>query len=100
RDRPSRRCAETPYVTQAEAKMMLRRFHRAIPLGYVYISRQHAEPVALRIFDQYGRMIKTHGLIVEQGACERSQIVTFEIRAPIGQQREARGVRFGEPVER
>jgi hypothetical protein len=56
--------------------------------------------VTLRVFDQDGGRIKTHGLVVEQGAGECRQVMALQIRAGVSQQREAGGVRFGETVER
>ena len=44
--------------------------------------------------------VEAHGLVVQERAGECGEVVALEICAGIGQQREARGVRFGKAIER
>ena len=53
----------------------------------------------LGIFHQHGRRIKSHWLIVEDGAGECSKVLHFEVRRGIGDQGEAGGMRLGKTVQ-
>ena len=55
--------------------------------------------MTLRVLDQSGGLIETHGLIVEHGGGERGQIVAFQVSAGIGDESEASGVGFRESIE-
>src|SRR5271156_5294176 len=74
--------------------------NRALPLRYLHIDRAYTQAMTLRILYQYGGHEKTHGLIVENRAGERSQITHFEISGCVSNQREAGGVGFREAIER
>ncbi len=52
------------------------------------------------IADEGGRVIETHGLVVEQGAQEGGRVVRLEVGRGVGDERERGGVRFGKTVER
>jgi hypothetical protein len=58
-----------------------------------------AEAVALRVFDEHGGGVKAHGLVVEDGRGERSQILHLEPGRGVGDERKAGGVRLGKSVE-
>ena len=73
---------------------------RAGPIGAQDVDGPDLQPVALRVLDDRGWVIEAHGLVVEQRRGEGGQIVALEIGAGVGQQRETRGVRFGESVQR
>ena len=45
-------------------------------------------------------MIEPHRLVVEERRVERRRVMHLEIRARVGEQREARGVRLGKSVQR
>src|ERR1700722_18863430 len=72
----------------------------AWPLRDLHIDRPYAQAMALRIFYQHRRHVKTHWLIVEYGAGERSQITHLEISRSISNERKAGGMRFREAIER
>ncbi len=57
----------------------------------------HAMPLA--VFDQGGRGIKSHRLVVQQAGKKFRRAMRFQIRRGIGQVREADGVRFGKTIE-
>ena len=82
--------------SQAEAAGI----HRALPFRTRHVHRQNTQPVALRVFDQDGRRIKAHRLIVQHGASELRQVVALQISARVGDHGEARGMRLRESVER
>src|SRR5688572_22306054 len=54
---------------------------------------------ALRILYESGRMIEPHRLVVEERRVECGRKVCLQICARIGEQRKARRMRFGEPVQ-
>ena len=54
----------------------------------------------LGILDQRRRVIEPERLVVEQRRVERRRVVRLQVRAGIHDQREARGVRLGEAIER
>src|ERR1017187_4667419 len=70
----------------------------AEPFGFRYVYRQDPQAVALRVFDENGGRIKAHGLVVEHGAGEGCQVMALQIRAGVGQQRKAGGVRYREAI--
>src|SRR5271156_2789791 len=74
--------------------------NHALPLRHLHIDWAYAQAVTLRIFYQYSRHVKTHGLIVENRTGERSQVTHLEISGRVGNQREAGGVRFRKAIKR
>ena len=56
--------------------------------------------MALRVLDQCRRMVEPHRLVVQQRGIEGGRIVDLQIRAGIDDEREARRVRLGKPIER
>jgi hypothetical protein len=58
------------------------------------------QAVALCVLNQSGRRVETHGLIVQDRGSESGQVAAFQIRAGVGDQGKARGVRFGKTVQR
>ena len=75
-------------------------FQRAQPIRLRHIDRPHAQAVPLRVFHQRRRMIKSHGLIIEHRRGKRGEIVAFQIRAGIRDQRKTRRMRFGKSIQR
>src|SRR5262245_24775936 len=54
----------------------------------------------LRFLHDRGRVIEAHRLIVEERGVERGRVMTVELGAGVAEEREARAVRLGKPVER
>ena len=52
-----------------------------------------------RIFDQHGRTVKTHWLIIENRAGERSEILHFEVRRSVSNQRKTRSMGLRKSIE-
>ena len=93
--------AQTFYVAQPQPhrELPVNLFQRTQPVRTGDINGAHAQTVALRIGDQRGRLIKTHGLIVKHGRRKSREVVTLQIRAGIGDQRKAGGVRLGKSIQ-
>src|SRR5580658_9377086 len=72
----------------------------AQPLGYLHIDGTYSQAMTLCIFYQYSRRIKTHRLIIKNGAGKRGQITHLEVSGSIRNQRKTGGMRFWEAVER
>jgi hypothetical protein len=51
----------------------------------------------LSVFDDGGRTVKAHRLVIQQRARERCQISDLEKRARVRKQRETSGMRFRKP---
>ena len=75
-------------------------FNGAKPLRFLHIHGQKMQAVALGVFHQSRRMIKPHGLLIQNRRGERRQVMALQISAGIGDQSETRGVRFGKSVQR
>ena len=75
-------------------------FHRAGPIGNLNVDWPHAQAMPLRIFYQHCRRIKTHRLIVQNGAGKRGQVFHFEVCRGIRNQREAGSVRLRKSIQR
>ena len=93
--------AQAAHIAQTEAQIArsspsIVQFHS----GNIYIDRQYAEAMPLRVLNKHRGAVESHRLVVEQRAGECRQIVALEVRARIGDQGEARRVRFGKPVQR
>ena len=71
---------------------------RAEPFGTLHVYGANAQAVALRVLDEHGGRVEAHRLIVEQAASECGKIVDLEVCRGIGDQGEARGVRFWEAI--
>ena len=56
--------------------------------------------MTLRVLNDRERLIETHRLIVQRRRRERRQVMTFEIRAGISDERKAGRMRFGKSVKR
>ena len=84
--------------TQREALAVF--FEMAGPIRACHVDGPDFQPVPLRVLDDRGRMIKTHGLVIQKRRGKRRQIAALQIRAGISQQGEARRVRFREAVQR
>ena len=52
----------------------------------------------LRVFDEHGRRVEAHGLVVEQAAGEGCEVVDLEVGRGIGDEREAGRVRLGKTI--
>ncbi len=63
------------------------------------VHRPDLDAVALGVLDQGRRMVEAHGPGVQQPEIEGGGVVGLELGAGVGDQGEARGVRFGEAVE-
>ena len=72
----------------------------AQPVGLLHVDRMEPHAAALRVLDERGRVVEPHRLVVEERRVERRRVVHLEIRARVGEQREAGGVRLGKAVER
>ena len=72
----------------------------AQPVGLLHVDRMEAHAAALRVLDERRRVVEPHRLVVEERRVERRRVMHLEIRARVGEQREAGGVRLGKPVER
>ena len=71
---------------------------RAIPITAAHTDGPHFNAVIARIAHQLRRRIEPHGLAVDERAGEGRGFVTLQPRRAVHQQRETRGVRFGETV--
>jgi len=85
---------------QANVLLAVVFFDGAAPARTRDVDRLEVQAVALRVFHQCGRRVKSHGLIVEDRGGAIGQVVAFQIRARIRDHRETGGVRFGESIER
>ena len=85
---------------QANAPLAVFFFDGAEPVRARDIDRIEVQAVALSVLDQGGRRVEAHGLIVQDRGGECGQVAALQICAGIGDQGEARGVRFGKTVER
>ena len=56
--------------------------------------------MALRVLHQREGVVEAHRLVVEERAHERRRVVGLQVRARVGDEREARRVRLGKAVER
>lgn len=72
----------------------------ARPIGDLHIDGFDTKAVSLRVFDEDGGHVKTHGLVVEDGAGESSEVLHFEVCGGIRNQSEARSMRFGKAIQR
>ena len=102
KDRPGRRLAQALDVIQSQANALssVFVFDGAKPVRARDIDGPEMQAVALRVFHQRGGRVEPHGLIVQDGRGERRQVMALQIRAGIGDQREAGRVRFGKSVQR
>src|SRR5688572_7954264 len=73
-------------------------FQRAIPLALIDVDRPHVDPMIARIPDDLRRRVETHRLAVQQRARKHGGMVAFDPRRRVHEQRERRGVAFGEAV--
>ena len=71
----------------------------AEPVRVIDVRRPDRLPVARGISHDGGGMVEAHGLVVEQRRVEGRRVMRLEIRAGIGQQREAGRVAFREAVQ-
>lgn len=71
---------------------------RAIPARGVDADRPNLDAVLLRVAHDLGWSIEAHRLTVEQRGAEDIRVPAFEPGARIGDQREARGMGFREPI--
>ena len=91
--------AQAAHVAQAEPDRAVG-FDRAVPVGHLHVDRMKADAAALRVLHERRRVVEPHRLVVEERRVERRRIVHLQIRARVGEQREARRVRLGKAVER
>src|SRR5436190_2294243 len=75
-------------------------FQRAKPIRSGNVNRVDLQSMPLSVFNYRSRVIETHWLIVQQRSGERREIMALQMSARVGDQREARGVRFGETIQR
>ncbi len=75
-------------------------FDAAGPIRHLYVDRREADAVALGILYERRRMIEPHRLVVEHRRVKRRGEMRLQIRARVDEQREARRVRLGKPVQR
>ena len=92
-------CAQSADVAQPEADRAVG-FDGAVPVRHLHVDRMEADAAALRVLDQRRRMVEPHRLVVEERRVERRRVMHLEIRARVGEQREAGGVRLGKAVQR
>src|SRR5258708_6284033 len=99
-----RRLPQPPDVTEPDAQTrnilvpLNRVLDGAVPFRIEGVDRFHSEAMQLRIVHQDCRAVKAHRLIVEQRRRKRREIMTFQVRAGIGDQCEARRMGFRKPV--
>ena len=74
--------------------------HRAVPVRHLHVDGMEPHAAALGVLDERGRVIEPHRLVVEERGVEGRRIVDLQIRARVGEQCEAGGVRFGKAVQR
>src|SRR5437762_5876064 len=75
-------------------------FPATAPGRMIHIDRKDFDAVALRIFHERRRMIKTHWPRIHQRDIKRGRMTRFEIRARVCDEREARRVRLRESIQR
>ena len=99
-DRASDFFPQSDDIAQARAGWLPSASTRQSQSGMLDVDAGEAHAAALRVFDERGRMIKPHRLVVEQRRVERGRKMRLQIRAGIREQREAGRVRFGKSVQR
>ena len=100
RDRLPDLFAQPVHVAQPEPNRAVVLDRRSPSPRLLHVDRMEADAAALRVLDERRRVIEPHRLVVEERRVERRRVMHLEIRARVGQQREARRVRFGKSVQR
>ena len=72
----------------------------ALPLRMIHIDRAHLDAVPFGVLDQRRGVVEAHRPGVQQAGGEGGRVVAAQPGRGVGDEREARGVRFGEAVER
>src|SRR5580700_6082919 len=83
---------------QAHAKSLATFFKLAKPVRAGHIDRFHFQAVALCVAYQRVGLIEPHGLVIQNGSGESSQVTAFQKSAGIGKQRETCGVGFRKSI--
>lgn len=64
----------------------------------LHVDRLHSQPMPLRVLHQYGWRVEAHRLVIQNGACERCQILYLEVGRGIRDKSKTGSMRLGKAV--